>query len=272
MNAEQLFSAGDLTAAAKAAVEDVKRQPAELGPRYRLAEFLCLTGDLERADKQLETLLVQFPPQAMAISQFRNLLRGEQARREIAEQGRVPEFLTEPTPAIRASLAALVALRAGDAGEAVRQASLAEQGRSPLSGTADGAPFEDLRDLDDVLGPVLEAITGDGDSAWIPLEHIAAIKFERPGRARDLLWRETSIMLHDGRPLAVFVPMQYAGTYKATKDVLKMSRATEWDESAGGIVRGIGQRMWLVGEDVRPVLELKEIEFTPPDPGPDVAA
>ena len=69
MNAEQLFAAGDLTAAAKAAVDDVKRQPAELGPRYRLAEFLCLTGDLERADKQLETLLVQFPKQAMAIAQ-----------------------------------------------------------------------------------------------------------------------------------------------------------------------------------------------------------
>ena len=42
MNTEQLFSAGDLTGAVKAAVEDVKRQPAELGPRYRLAEFATM--------------------------------------------------------------------------------------------------------------------------------------------------------------------------------------------------------------------------------------
>lgn len=271
MNAEQLFSAGDLTGAVKAAVEDVKRQPAELGPRYRLAEFLCLAGDLERADKQLETLLVQFPAQAMAIAQFRNLLRGELARREIAEQGRVPEFLTEPTAATRASLAALVALRAGDAAEAARQTALAEESRSRLSGTADGAPFDDLRDLDDVLGGILESITGEGDCAWIPLEHIGAIQFERPLRARDLLWRETSLRMLDGRALAVFVPMQYALTHKSQKDVLKMSRATEWNES-GGIARGIGQRMWLVGDNVRPVLELKEIEFTPADEGPDRAA
>ncbi len=264
MNAEQLFAAGDLTAAAKAAVDDVKRQPAELGPRYRLAEFLCLSGDLERADKQLETLLVQFPKQAMALAQFRSLLRGEQSRREIAEQGRVPEFLTDPTPAAQASLAALVALRAGDVAEAARQTALAEQSRTPRAGTADGVAFDDLRDLDDVLGPVLEAITGDGECAWIPLEQIAAIKFERPGRARDLMWRETSIMLRSGQPLSVFVPMLYAGTYKAAKDVLKMGRATEWDE-ADAVARGIGQRMWLVGDEVRPVLELKEIEFESAD-------
>ena len=186
MAAAELFAAGNLSQAVTAALDEVKRQPSDFAARWRLAEFLSLQGDLERADKQLETLLVQFPKQAMAIAQFRNLLRGEQARREIADEGRVPEFLTEPTPAIRAALAALVALRAGDSAEAARQAALAEESRTSLAGKADGAPFDDLRDLDDVLGGVLEAITGEGDCAWIPQEHIASIRFARPARARDL--------------------------------------------------------------------------------------
>ena len=272
MNTEQLFASGDLSAAIKAATDDVKRKPAELGPRWRLAEFLCLAGDLERAEKQLETVLVQFPPQAPGIVQFRNLLRGEQARREVVEQGRIPEFLTEPTPSVRALLAALVALRAGHTAEAAMQASQAEESRTRLSGTADGTPFDDLRDLDDLTGGVLEAYTGDGDCAWIPLAHIAAIKFEKPSRSRDLAWRETSLMLHDDQALNVFVPMLYTATYKATNDALKLGRATEWDDSVEGLVRGQGQRMWLVGEDVRPVLELKEIAFESPEPEPEKAA
>jgi type VI secretion system protein ImpE len=259
MTAEQQFAAGNLSAAVQAAIDDVKKKPTELGPRWRLAEFLCLTGDLERADKQLETVLVQFPQQGPGISQFRNLLRGEYARREIAEQGRVPEFLTEPTDSIRASLAALVALRAGDTAEAAKQTAAAEASRAPLTGTADGRPFDDLRDLDDVLGGVLEVITGAGECAWIPLAHIASIQFAKPSRSRDLLWREAAVTLHDGEQVNCFVPMIYSGTHKAANDALKLGRATEWNEPAEGVARGIGQRMWLVGEDVKPVLEISEI-------------
>ncbi len=259
MTAEQQFAAGNLASAVQAALDEVKKKPTELGPRWRLAEFLCLAGDLERADKQLETVLVQFPQQAPGISQFRNLLRGEQARREIAEQGRVPEFLTEPTDSIKASLAALVALRAGDLAESAKQTAAAEAARTPISGTADGQPFDDLRDLDDVLGGVLEAITGAGECAWIPLAHIASIQFAKPQRSRDLLWREAAVTLHDGQTVNCFVPMIYSGTQKAAIDALKLGRATEWNEPAEGIARGIGQRMWLVGESVKPVLEISEI-------------
>jgi type VI secretion system protein ImpE len=262
MTAEQHFAAGNLFAAVQAAIDDVKKKPTELGPRWRLAEFLCLTGDLDRADKQLETILVQFPPQAAGIAQFRSLLRGELARREIGEQGRVPEFLTEPTESIKASLAALVALRTGDTAEAARQTAAAEEARTPISGTADGQPFDDLRDLDDVLGGVLEMITGAGECAWIPLAHIASIQFAKPGRSRDLLWREASVTLQDGEMLTCFVPMIYSGTHTATNDALKLGRATEWTELAAGLARGSGQRMWLVGEEVKPVLEISEIAFT----------
>jgi type VI secretion system protein ImpE len=211
-------------------------------------------------------LLVQFPAQSLGIVQFRSLLRGEQARREVAEQGRVPELLTEPTAALRTCLQTLVALRAGDPAEAARHAAAAEAARPPLSGTADGADFDDLRDLDDVYGPVLEFLTGQGDCAWVPLEHIAAIKLQPPTRIRDLVWRHAELHLADGRTTAVFVPMLYPATYRETNDALRLGRATEWKEPTTGLVQGVGQRMWLVGDDVRPLVDIKVLTINPPPP------
>jgi type VI secretion system protein ImpE len=110
-----------------------------------------------------------------------------------------------------------------------------------------------------VLGGTLEAITGAGECAWIPLAHVAAIQFAKPERSRDLLWREAAVTLCDGQTVNCFVPMIYSGTHKAKTDALKLGRATEWSEPAEGLVRGTGQRMWLVGEDVKPVLEISEV-------------
>src|SRR5437764_1392424 len=89
MSAAELFAAGKLSQAVAAAIDEVKKQPADFAARWRLAEFLALQGDLERAAKHLETLLTQFPDKLVNIMLFRNLLRGEVARREVASEGRV---------------------------------------------------------------------------------------------------------------------------------------------------------------------------------------
>jgi type VI secretion system protein ImpE len=67
------------------------------------------------------------------------LLRAEIARRQYSRDGRVPEFLGEPTEALRAALAAGVALRAGEAEEAMRHAAEAEAVRPRASGYRDTA-------------------------------------------------------------------------------------------------------------------------------------
>jgi type VI secretion system protein ImpE len=261
MNAAEKFEAGDLTGAVAAAVEEVKQKPMDPSPRWRLVEFLCFAGDLERADKQLETLLTQFPKLSMTAVFFRQLLRAEKARREVLAEGRLPDFLSQPGEAVQECLHALVSLRAGDVAEAARHAAQAEALRTKTAGTCDGLPFEDLRDVDDTFGPVLELVTADGRCAWIALAEIASLKFKPPERARDLLWRHAELVARDQQKTEVLIPALYPNTHRESDDSLRLGRQTQWKELAPGMVQGLGQRLWLVGDDVRPILEIKEVSF-----------
>ena len=76
------------------------------------------------------------PSTALVVAEFRQLMRADMARRQLFRDGRVPEFLADPTAAQRLQLAALVALRAGDLAEATRQAEAAEAARPRAPGQA----------------------------------------------------------------------------------------------------------------------------------------
>lgn len=261
MNAAEKFDSGDLTGAVAAALEEVKQKPMEPGPRWRLVEFLCFAGDLERADKHLDTLLTQFPKLSMTAVFFRQLLRAEKARREVMAEGRLPEFLTQPSEALQASLKTLVSLRAGDAAEAARHVAEAEALRTKTAGTCDGIAFDDLRDVDDTFGPALELVTADGKCAWLDLAQVASLNFKPPERARDLLWRQAELITREGHKTEVLIPALYPQTYRESDDALRLGRQTEWRDLAPGLVQGVGQRLWLIGDDVRPILEIKEVLF-----------
>jgi type VI secretion system protein ImpE len=261
MNSAEKFDAGDLSGAVAAALEEVKQKPMEAGPRWRLVEFLCFAGDLERADKHLDTLLTQFPKLSMTAVFFRQLLRAEKARREVIAEGRLPEFLSQPSDALQASLRALVSLRAGEAAEAARHVAEAEALRTKTAGTCDGLDFEDLRDVDDTFGPILEVVTADGKCAWLELAQVASLAFKPPERARDLLWRQAELVTREGHKTEVLIPALYPTTYLETDDALRLGRQTEWKDLAPGLVQGVGQRLWLIGDDVRPILEIKEVVF-----------
>src|SRR5205823_12093242 len=79
MNAHDHYRTGKLREAVKAALEDVKSHPTNSGMRTFLCELLCFTGDLERAERQLDALGEQDPDVMIAISVFRQLIRAEQA-------------------------------------------------------------------------------------------------------------------------------------------------------------------------------------------------
>src|SRR5580700_11077145 len=121
-----LFHAGKLDPAIAAANAAVRRSPGDLGARILLAELLLFSGNIDRADVILDAAASADPPSAVVVAEFRQLLRAETARRQSSRDGRVPEFLGEPPAALRAALAAHVALRAGDVAEAARCAAEAE--------------------------------------------------------------------------------------------------------------------------------------------------
>src|SRR5689334_11557706 len=125
-SAGSLLRARQLGPAIAAANAEVRRKPGDLGARVLLAELLVFDGNLDRADLILDAASQADPTSAVVVAEFRQLLRADIARRQLSRDGRLPEFLDEPTAALRAALAAQVALRAGDVAEAARQAAEAE--------------------------------------------------------------------------------------------------------------------------------------------------
>jgi len=262
MNAAELYRAGQLTEALTALNAEVKSHPTDVDRRSFLAELLCVAGNLERADAQLDTIQNMHPETGPMLSLVRQLVRAEKTRQEIHGSGRAPEFLSPPPEHVQLLLQASMALRAGDVAEASRLASEAEEARPALRGRCDGADFDDFRDLDDLSGGVFEILTSTGRAMWIPTESVASVVFDEVTRPLDLLWRPATMDVRDGPDGKVFLPAIYAFDRGAPDDASRLGRRTDWVANGEeGIVRGVGLRTYLVGEEARTLLELSSIEF-----------
>ena len=91
MNAKQLFDAGKLTDAVKAASAYLRDHPADVQQRTFLFELLCFCGDYERAEKHLH-LLAQGGNQAEigAVLYF-SALHAERTRQEMFRNQEFPK-------------------------------------------------------------------------------------------------------------------------------------------------------------------------------------
>ena len=259
LQAADLFRAGRLADALAAANAEVKKAPTDLGHRVLLAELLLFTGNLERADVILDAAGQLDPSAAIVVSEFRQLLRAETARRQLYRDGRVPEVLDDLEPTGQASLKALVALREGNLAEATAAVAQAEALRPRVSGTVNGQPFDDFRDADDLIPGYIETLTTTGKYFWIPVSRIESMEFHPPKRPRDLAWRRCSMSVKAGPDGDVYIPVLYF-TAEETDDAHRLGRATSWSEGEGP-VRGIGQRVFLAGEEDLSIMQLNAISF-----------
>ena len=258
-----LFRAGHLTDAIAAATAEVRKATGAAGPRMLLAELLLFTGDLERSERMLDAAASLDPTYAVTIAEFRQLLRAEQARRQMLSDGRLPEFLPEgPTPSQQDALAALVALREGNLAEATQHIAAAEAGRAATAFQIDGEPVADLRDTDDLLGGTLEILTPTGKYLWLPIERITFMTLHKPESPRDLFWRRVSLKVQDGPDGDVYIPVTYIPDPSEADEAIRLGRISDWRDLADGFARGRGQRMFLAGDDGRALLDIGQIERT----------
>ena len=262
MKAEDLYREGRLNDAVDAMNEEVRKHPADLERRAFLSELLCIAGNLDRADKLLETVLAQSPGSGTGIALVRQLIRAERARQEFYEAGRVPEVLVDPTEGMRLRIRASILLREGDMDGATKLLHEAEEKRTHPKGTIGGQAFEDLRDLDDLVGDCLEVLTSTGKFYWIPMDTVVQIAPRKPERPLDLLWLPVEMTVREGPEGVVYLPTTYAPTGSVTDEQLLLGRATEWVGEEGQAIRGHGQRTFLIGDEATAILELGEISFT----------
>lgn len=262
MQPKELYAAGQLNEAIAALISQVRQNPGDPGLRMFLSELLCFAGDLERADKHLDAISTQDPALGVEVALFRHLLRAERCRRECFEQGRVPEFVGTLEGDLETRLRSLAQMRSGEAAEAAAALSLADQSRPRLSGSANAQPFSDFRDLDDLFASFLEVLTANGKYYWIPLGIVQRLDFRKPQRPRDLLWRSVH-MVAQGMDTEVYLPALYPGSHAEPEDRTRLGRFTDWRSLSEGLVRGVGLRTVLVGDEARTILELENVVFDP---------
>jgi len=266
VNAQELYRAGQLTEALASQNEEVRAHPTDVERRSFLGELLCIAGNLDRADKQLESIERINPGSGPALGLIRQLIRAEKIRQEVHFEGRVPEFLGEAPRHVQLRVEASVALRAGDHAEATRLVREAEEARPQVSGRCDGEAFDDLRDLDDFKGGVFEVLTSTGRYMWVPVENVISIAFDQPTQPVDLLWRPAEMDVRDGPEGKVFLPTVYCRAEEESDDAARLGRRTDWVAlEDDGAVRGVGLRTFLIGEEARTVLEIGELEFDAPE-------
>ena len=266
--------ADDPAAEAARLAARVRAAPSDLPARLALAEALILAGEFDRAEGQLLTLSKLDATAPVRIARLRHLLRAEAARHAWYMDGAAPSLVAAPAAAQQAALAVMVALRAAGAaagaaaGNAGALAAAAEEARAPLPGRLDGTAFDDFRDLDDLCANYLEVLTADGGYLWVDWANVSGLRFVPPARPLDLLWREARLVLRDGRAADVVVPAIYVAP--GSTGAQRMGRSTEWRDE-GGLVRGAGQRCFLVGDDDRGILSMTELHFDPPVSDPSRA-
>jgi type VI secretion system protein ImpE len=258
--AAEHYRSGNLADAVSAATDQVKSNPTDVKSRGFLAEMLCFTGDIDRADKQLDAILEQDPNTMVGVAQFRQLIRAEKARQELFNAGRVPEFLDQPDEAMKERLRAVVLVREGKDAEAGKLLEQLESQRKAAGGTCDGQAFDDVRDLDDLLASVLEVLTSNGKYYWIPLDKVELLEFVAPKSPRELIWRQAKLSVRGSIEGVVHIPVLYPGTHASEDNALRLGRSTDWSGGDGSPTRGVGQRTFLVGENDKPILTMTKLE------------
>jgi type VI secretion system protein ImpE len=233
MNARELYQAGRLTEAIEALTAEVRSNPTDGQRRTFLFELLCFAGAFDRAGKQLDVLGQAGQEAAMGMLLYRAALHAEQIRQEMFATNQLPFSTRDP---------------------------------APVTGTLNGSPFTSLEDGDPRIGARLEVFAA-GEYLWLPFEHIASIRIDPPKRLRDLVWTPAIVRpgpgFKGGELGEVLLPVLGPGTWKHEDEEVRLGRVTEWLELPDGRAAPVGQKLLQVDHEEFPLLEVRELEFTP---------
>jgi type VI secretion system protein ImpE len=259
MNAGELFKAGQLPEAVDAQLKEVKAKPADHGQRLFLFELLAFAGDLDRAQRQIETINYNDMELDAAVLAYRRLLDSERARRRLFSESLVPRFFGDQPEHVKLRLEAVNRLRENRPAEAAELLTKAAALMPELKGELNGKPFSSLRDCDDLFSGVLE-VMAQGGYYWVPLEQIDAMSISAPKTPRDLLWLPARLEMTESAG-NIHLPVLYSGSHEHADNQVKLGRMTDWKSPEGGPTLGIGAKTFLADEDVVTLLDWRQLEI-----------
>ena len=215
---------------------ELRSHPQDEQRRTFLFELLCFVGDYDRAFKHLDALSSENTERRLGAMRYLGAINAEQTRHAVLKEKK----------------------QAGN-----------EQPR--VTGTINGTPFESLSDADPRIGQRLEVFAGH-EYLWVPLQHVASLEIQAPKRLRDLLW--TPAILRTGpafgdRELGeVLLPVLSPFSWRHSDDQVRLGRVTVWEEDESGEEVPYGQKLFLAGEELIPLLEVRKLEIHQPEGTP----
>ena len=260
MKAKELLEANQLSAAIAALTQDVKKQPTDTHLRTFLFELLCFAGEYERAERQLDVIGHQNESAGIGVEVYRQLLKADKARQRWFAEGLKPTFLLDPPFWTQHQLEAGNHLRGQQTEEAKALLRQAASESPKIQGVVNGKPFDDFRDSDDRLGPILEVFLRE-NYVWLPCEQIKKITIPKPKQLRDLLWTPATIEAGDGATGDVYLPVLYVASHSEEDDQLRLGKITDWRGLGDGLAGGVGQKTFLADASEISILEIRDIEF-----------
>jgi type VI secretion system protein ImpE len=254
MSPIELFHEARLTDAIAAQTAVVDRRQDDISERLLLCDLLAFTGDRDAVRRQLE-FIADPPPELQAyITEWRELLAADESR----HAGTPPTLIGKKSEHVRRRLEAIQKLHDGDEDGAIDLIDAADESAPWVEGFLDGRPFEGWRDSDDLIGPILEAFAG-GKFLWIPIEQIRKLRLDEPQSIRDHLYRPATLLLVDGSELEALIPTLYVGTADHPEEGIRAGAGIDWVER-NGLVRGVGSRTFLFGEEELSLSEFRQVE------------
>lgn len=236
MTAQELFKAGKLSEAISALNAHLRDNPGDLQNRTFLFELLCFSGDLQRAEKQLNILEQEGKQDSfLGTMYYKAALNAERTRQEMFEKKTYPKIVLNGAT-------------------------------QHVAGKLNGKEFRTLSDADPRLGDKLELFAA-ADYIWISIRDISILRMEAPRRLRDLLWAPAKLVTgatFSSRDLGeIVVPVISPKSWEHPDDEVKLGRVTEWCEDESGEVLPYGLKNLLVDGEEVPFLEIRELEIYP---------
>lgn len=268
-NPDALLREGDLDGARAALVEIVRSKPGDDKARMFLFQLLCVTGEWEKARKQLQALAQVADNAQMLAATYNQAIDAELLRADVFAGKADMPVLVGMGGWIEGVAQAVSLFAKGhyDQADALRDAAFGEAPDTPgtlETSSAAAQSFDWIADADMRFGPTFEAIVA-GRYGLVPFDAVVSITSEGPQDLRDTVWYPVQLALKSGQSIAAFLPARYPGSEVSPSTAIRLGRQTDWAGQGSGddaLEVGLGQRLWSLSDgDDAGLLDLRKLTF-----------
>jgi type VI secretion system protein ImpE len=251
-----MLQEGRLTDAISYLETQLREDPLNVDHKSTFIELLCINGELERADKQLNNIVQKHPDFLLGASNLRQLIRAEQARQDFIAGNAIPNIFADSDAHIEALMKLRLEMHQGEASSISQSALELESVRPKLKLAINDKDTSEARDLDDSLGGFIEIFGTDGKFYVAQLSEIEFLHFKPVSSLIEQVWRKVELSIKNGPSGEAHVPVVYGSS---ATDAEKLGRETDWHETAPDVITGVGQKMWFVDDQAIPMTDINKL-------------